>query len=169
VKRIVTFVFFATLMFALSMQAGAATLSLTSGATVGSPLSGFIPTGAPNTFLGPGNLFPGLLIVSGYYGATINYSIPGTNGSVTIDFFGGEAGFSDQFLYDSGAGYVMPPGFDHPGVPTVALAPNLASPLATFTAPLSGSGVLPFEFRVNGLTGGLVVAAGRAKAAGGGA
>jgi hypothetical protein len=153
VKRIVTFVFFATLMLRCRCRLVRRRSVSRRVRRWGHPYRDLFPPGAeyvPRSW----QSVPGLLIVSGYYGATINYSIPGTNGSVTIDFFGGEAGFSDQFLYDSGAGYVMPPGFDHPGVPTVALAPNLASPLATFTAPLSGSGVLPFEFRVNGLIGG---------------
>jgi len=48
----------------------------------------------------------------------------------------------------------MPPGFDHTAPPSRTISASLAAPLATFTAPLSGVGVLPFEFMINGLVGG---------------
>jgi hypothetical protein len=152
VKRIATFVFFAAVMLTLSMNVGAATLSLLPGPTAGTPASGSISS-VNNAFLGPGGLLV-LPTISGYFGSTVNYSVVSPGESVTIDFFGGEAGFNDQLLYNSGAAFVVPPGFGHSGVPTTLIAPSLASPLATFTAALTGSGTLPFEFMVNGLVGG---------------
>jgi len=153
VKRIVTYVFLAAVMSALSMNAGAATLSLSPGATVGSPVPGAISS-VNNAFLGPGNLLT-LPSVVGYFGSTVNYSVIGP-GSITIHFYGGEAGFNDQLLYNSGSGFVLPAGFGHSGVPTTLIASSLAAPLATFTAGLTGSGVLPFEYMVNGAVDGAI-------------
>jgi hypothetical protein len=154
VKLIWNFLIVAAIVLAVTTNLSAATLSLTAGASVGSPAAGTISAGlATNAFLGPGNLFPALPTIAGYFGSTINYSVVGP-GSVTIDFFGGEAGFHDQFLYDSGGGFVMPSGFDHAGSPLVVIAPDTSTPLATATFGLaSGSGILPFEFMVNGVVG----------------
>jgi len=155
VKRIWSFLIFAAIVLAVSTNLGAATLNLTAGASIGSPVAGTISAGlATNAFLGAGNLFPALPTIAGYFGSTINYSVVGAGSSVTIDFFGGEAGFHDQFLYDSGGGFVMPPGFDHSGAPLTLIAPSLLAPLASVTFGLaSGSGILPFEFMVNGVAG----------------
>ena len=137
----------AVLMF-LSTEATAASLNIVGG------IANIAPSGvAPDDFIGTGNLFPGLPTIIGFYGSTITYNVIGA-GNVTIDFFGGEAGFHDQFLYDAGSGFQMPAGFDHVGSPSREIAASLASPLATFSAPLTGSGVLPFEFRINGVVDG---------------
>jgi hypothetical protein len=154
VKRILNFLFFAAIVLAVSTNLSAASLNLTAGASLGSPLAGVIPTGVvPNDFLGAGHLFPLLPTISGYFGSTINYSVSGVGSSVTIDFFGGEGSFHDQFLYDSGAGFVMPPGFDHSGSPILDVSTSLALPKSSVTFGLSGSGVLPFEFMINSVAG----------------
>jgi hypothetical protein len=147
-KRILSCMLVAGFMLALATGASAASFTLTAGATIGSPLAGIIPTGAPNAFMGPGNLFPGQLTMGGYYGSTVNYNVSGL-GSVTVEFFGGEAGFNDQFQWSG----VTPPGFTHTGVPLIVIAPSLAAPIMTFSAPLAGSGALPFNFLVNGVAG----------------
>lgn len=132
----------------LRVHAEAASLNIVGGVPNVAP-SGVVP----DDFIGPGNLFPALPAIMGFYGSTITYNIVGA-GSVTFDFFGGEAGFHDQFLYNPGSGFIMPAGFDHSGSPQTVISASLASPLATFSVPLTGSGVLPFEFSVNGLVGG---------------
>jgi hypothetical protein len=155
VKRILNSLFLAIVVLAVSTSLGAASLTLTGGPSPGTPVAGSIPASvASNHFVGAGNLFPGLSSISGYFGSTVNFSVEGIGSSVTFDFFGGEAGFHDQFLYDSGAGYVMPAGFDHAGDPVTVITPSLAVPLASATFGLSGSGVLKFEYLVNGLAGG---------------
>jgi hypothetical protein len=148
VKHIVQVLTLTALVF-LSAEATAASLNIVGG------IANVAPSGvAPDDFIGPGNLFPGLPAIMGFYGSTITYDVTGI-GQVTIDFFGGEAGFHDQFLYNAGSGFQMPPGFDHVGgSPTRVIAASLASPLATFSAPLTGSGVLPFEFSINGIVDG---------------
>jgi len=150
VKRTICLITLTTMMLLLlSVGASAASLNIVGG------IPNVTPSGvAPDDFIGPGDLFPALLTIEGFYGSRIDFNVSGA-GSVTIDFFGGEAGFHDQFLYNSGSGFVMPPGFDHSGSPDRLISASLGSPLApTFVAPLSGTGVLPFEFMINGLIGG---------------
>jgi len=138
--------FMVALMLGVATSASAASFSLTAGATGGSPVAGTIPlVASTNSFFGPGNLFPGQLTMGGWFGSTVNYSVVGL-GSVTVEFFGGEAGFNDQFQWNG----ATPAGFGHSGSPVLAIAPSLAAPLATFTAGITGSGVLPFQFMVNG-------------------
>ena len=146
-KKVLGCIFVVALMLAAATGASAASFTLTAGATVGSPLSGTIPfLPLTNGFLGAGNLFPGQVTMGGWFGSTVNYSVSGV-GSVTVEFFGGEAGFNDAFQY---AG-VTPAGFGHSGVPPAVFAPSLAAPLATFTTAIAGSGILPFQFSVNGV------------------
>jgi len=158
-KRILSSMFLAALMLAIATGASAANFTLTPGATLGSPAAGTIPGGGSNDFLQPSAtaIFP-LSNIGGYYGSTVNYSVIGT-GLVTFEFFGGEAGFHNQFFYNDGSGFALVTDgvtpFDHSGTPSVVIAPNLASPLSTKSYAISGSGVLPFEFMVNGLAGGL--------------
>jgi len=148
-KHVIQVLALLTVIEFFSAESTAASLNIVGG------ISNVAPSGvAPDDFIGPGNLFPALPTIMGFYGSTILFNVSGS-GSVTIDFFGGEAGFHDQFLYNAGSGFVMPPGFDHTAPPSRIIASNLASPLATFSAPLSGVGVLPFEFMINGLVGGL--------------
>ena len=154
-KRILSSMFLAALMLALVTGAQAASFTLTPGATAGSPLAGTIPGGGSNDFLAPnaGAIFT-LTNIGGYYGATVNYNVVGIGASVTFEFFGGEAGFHDQFFYDSGAGYALVPGFDHTGTPAKLIAANLTSPLASQTYGLAaGTDVLKFEFVVDNFSG----------------
>jgi len=142
--------FVVALMLAAVTGASAASFNLTAGATPLSPQPFHIPLVAlTNGFLGPGNLIPGQTTMGGWFGSTVNYSVTGV-GSVTVEFFGGEAAFNDAFQW---AG-VTPAGFQHTGVPPTLYAPSLAAPLAVFSTSIAGSGVLPFNFIVNGLVGG---------------
>jgi hypothetical protein len=148
VKHIIQALTLLTALTLSSTEATAASLNIVGG------ISNVAPSGvAPDDFIGPGNLFPALSTIMGFYGSTITYNVSGA-GSVSIDYFGGEAGFHDQFLYNTGSGFVMPPGFDHTAPPSRIVAASLAAPLASFAAPLSGFGILPFEFMINGLVGG---------------
>jgi hypothetical protein len=148
VKHIVQVLTLLTVLTFVSAEATAASLNIVGG------IANVAPSGvAPDDFIGSGNLFPALPTIMGFYGSTITYNVSGA-GSVSIDFFGGEAGFHDQFLYNTGSGFVMPPGFDHTAPPSRIIAASLAAPLASFAAPLSGVGILPFEFMINGLIGG---------------
>jgi len=147
-KRVIQVLILLTVPLLFSAESTAASLNIIGG------IPNVAPSGlAPDDFIGPGNLFPALPTIMGFYGSTITYSVSGV-GSVTVDFFGGEAGFHDQFLYNSGSGFIMPVGFDHSGSPQRVISASLGSPLATFTTALSGSGVLPFEFSIGGLVGG---------------
>jgi hypothetical protein len=143
--------FLAVFMLALANGARAASINLTGNGTSGTPVAGFIPSGAPgsNDFFGAGNLIPGQTTMGGYYGATVNFNVS-TGGSVTVEFFGGEAVFTDVFQW---SGSTPSPSFIHSGSPTRQIASSLSSPIATFGTALSGSGVLPFSFLVNGVSG----------------
>src|SRR3954462_9900986 len=143
-KRILSSMFLAALMLALATGASAATFNIVGGAV------GTIPNGGSNIFLQPGQLLGSLPTVAGYYGAQIGYSVIGT-GSITIDFYGGEAGFTNQFQYE---GFTPSPLFIHTGTPTIDVSTSIGSPLATFTTGISGAGLLPFNYMVNGLVGG---------------
>ena len=147
-KRILGCMFVVALMLAVATGASAASFNLTAGAQgAGTPIPGAIPlTANTNAFFGPGNLFPGQLTMGGWFGSTVNYGVSGV-GSITVDFFGGEAGFNDQFQYNG----VTPAGFAHTGSPLVQIAASLVAPLATFTTAITGSGVVPFQFLVNGV------------------
>lgn len=112
-------------------QAGFFTLN---GGTAGTIPGG----GGANDFLVP--LFGGAPSLTGYYGSQISAVLPvGT--TITFDFFGAEAGFHNEFNF---FGSEL---FDHPG--GTIIAPNLASPLATFSQLLTGAGLLPFSFDFN--------------------
>jgi hypothetical protein len=157
-KRILSSMFLAALMLALATGASAATLTIAAGATSGSPLAGTIPNGGTNDFLTPqSTAIFGTNTLGGYYGSTVNYSVVGT-GSVTFEFFGGEASFHNQFFYNDGSGMALVTDgvtpFDHSGTPSLLIAPSLALPFSTKSYSISGSGLLPFEFMVNGLAGG---------------
>jgi hypothetical protein len=146
--------FLAALMLAVATGAHAATFTLTPGATGGSPLAGTIPGGGNNDFLQPNSsaIFP-FATLGGYYGSTVNYSVVGIGASVTFEFFGAEAGFHNQFLYDDGSGFASL--FDHPASPSKVIATDLSTPLVpAITKAISGSGILQFEFMVQGLVGG---------------
>ncbi len=142
-KRILTLMFVAAMMLVLTTAAQAGTLTISGGT------SGFIPGGAPasNTFL-DGVFFPGLTTIQGYYGSQILYTVLGI-GNVTIDYFGAEAGFHNQFLY---AGVLPNAGFDH----TAGLqkAVNNTTPIssASFALASGTSAILDFSYSVNGAT-----------------
>jgi hypothetical protein len=144
-KRILSSMFLAALMLALATGAHAATFNIIGGT------AGTIPNGGSNIFLQPGQLLGSLPTVSGYYGAQIGYSVAGI-GTITMDFYGGEAGFTNIFQYN---GSTPNADFIHTGSPTIVVSTNIGSPLATSTANLTGTGLLPFNFMVNGLVGGL--------------
>lgn len=114
-----------------AQSANAAFINL-SGGTAGS-----IPGGAVNEFIPV--LFTGPTI-GGYYGSQISLDVPG-QATVTIDFFGAEAGFVNRFYLD-GSNL-----FTHGG--GLHIAPNLGSPLATYSTDTLASGLLPFRFSYN--------------------
>jgi hypothetical protein len=94
--------------------------------------------GSPNAFIGP--LFPGPQI-GGYFGADIQLDVPMLS-SLVFDFFGAEAGFANSFSYDGPPN----PDFLHPG--GTVISTNLSTPIASFSVPFSGSGLLPFLFNI---------------------
>jgi len=141
-KRILSSMFLAALMLAVATGAHAANFAITGG------VAGLIPNGGSNTFLQPGALLDPLTTVSGYYGAQINYTVVGT-GTITIDFFGGEAGFRDEFQYLG----VTPTDFVHSGTPVNDPSTSLGSPKATFATSISGTGLVPFQYLVNSVVG----------------
>lgn len=112
-------------------SANAAFINLTGGT------AGSIPGGAINEFIPL--LFAGPTI-GGYYGSQITLDVP-TQSLVTIDFFGAEAGFVNKF-YLNGSKL-----FTHNG--GLNIAPNLGSPLGTFSTDTLASGLLPLRFSYN--------------------
>ena len=118
---------------ASSVQAGNITLV---GGT-----AGVIPSGTGVNDYVTSGLFAGP-VIGGYYGSQISIDIS-TPSLTTIQFFGAEAGFNNEFNFEKTE------LFDHPG--GTIISPNLLSPLGTFsTTALFGSGLLSFSFDVNG-------------------
>jgi hypothetical protein len=131
-KSICRLLVLATIAIALGSPAYAAPFTLSGGT------AGTIPgTNGNNNFIG--TLFNGPQI-GGYFGSQILFNaFPGS--TLMIDFFGAEAGFVNNFLY-SGTNV-----FTHTG--GLNIASNLNTPKATYSTTISGSGTLPFQFRVN--------------------
>jgi hypothetical protein len=122
----------ASIACALGSPAYAGPITLSDG------VAGTIPKGARNDFIP--ELFGGPKI-GGYFGSEILFSVPGLS-NLVIDFFGAEAGYVNKFSY-SGSTVFTHSGGTH-------LASSLGSPLATFSTTISsGSGLLPFNFKVN--------------------
>jgi hypothetical protein len=116
--------------------ASAASITLTGGT------AGSIPAGA-----GVNNLIPAVLpgpLIGGFYGSQIDFAVLGPS-IITFDFFGGEADFSNEFNYNGSQLFAHAPG--------TLVSPNIASPLASFSFGLNGSGLLSFVFDVHGDTG----------------
>ncbi len=146
-KRIFAGIFVATLMLAITTGANAANLTIVPGS------GGVIPTPGgvvPNDFLGGVNMFSTIASVTGYYSSNILFTVAGA-GSITIDFFGGEAGFNDAFVYNGST----PAGFVHTGSPTRVIAPNSSSPLASLTTGIGPgtNALLPFAYTINAVLG----------------
>jgi hypothetical protein len=134
-KRFINLMFVVGVGLALATGANAATMSLEGGT------AGTIPGGATNNFISSG-LFPGP--IGGYFGSQIR--VDGLDAAPwTLEFFGAEAGYHNEFNW-FGSEY-----FDHPG--GTIIAPNLASPLATISGFIWGSGQLPFSFDINSDSG----------------
>ena len=107
-----------------------------SGGTAGS-----IPDGSVNDFIP--SLFPGPQI-GGYYGATLLIDVP-VSSALVVDFFGAEAQWVNSFsLFATTL-------FTHSG--GMVIAPDLSSPLGSFSMSFVGTGVLPFGFSVDGGAG----------------
>jgi hypothetical protein len=100
--------------------------------------AGTIPgTHAQNNFIG--TLFGGPQI-GGYFGTQILFNAaPGSK--LTLEFFGAEAGYVNNFVYSGSTIFTHNGGLN--------IAPSLSSPKATFTTTIGGSGPLPFQFKVN--------------------
>lgn len=127
----------AVLVLAIPSLGHAGTINIVGGT------AGTVPAGSGlNNFIGP-TFFPGPSI-GGFFGSRLDVNVTGPS-IVTIDFFGAEADFSNQF--DLGAVQI----FDH--APGTLISPNPSSPLGTFSAPLLGLGLLAFRFDIHSHTG----------------
>ena len=107
--------------------------------TLSGGVAGTIPGGSESNEFIPG-FFAGP-IIDGYYGSQITVNVS-TLSSLTLEFFGAEAGFHNEFLL---AGSEL---FDHPG--GTIIAPSLTMPLRSFATTIVGTGALPFSFEVGG-------------------
>lgn len=100
-------------------------------------VAGVIPVGP----LGSNQFIPDLTAgptIGGYYGAQL--ALVGGPADILVEWYGGEAGFHNRFLWSG-----FPP-FIHPGGDTTGATPDGA-----FTDDLVPSGLLPFSFLVNGI------------------
>jgi hypothetical protein len=98
---------------------------------------GTIPAGSgDNNFIDAGFF---LASIGGSYGASVDLNVVGP-AIVTVDFFGGEADFDNQFT----AGGTL---FNH--APGTDISPNLSSPLATANFPALLLGLLAFQFNTD--------------------
>jgi hypothetical protein len=128
----------AAICLGLAAPAQAAFLEI-SGGTFGQ-----IPGGTgSNEFLNP--LFGGASQLNGYFGAQLLADVPG-GGTITINFYGAEAGFTNAFEF---FGSTL---FTHNG--GTVIAGSLGSPLDSFSSPIVGSGLLPFSFLTDQGVGG---------------
>lgn len=120
----------AAICLGLSAPAQAAFLEIDGGTF------GQIPGGSgTNEFLNP--LFGGTAQLNGYFGAQLLADVP-AGGTLTINFYGAEAGFTNVFQL---VGSTL---FTHNG--GTVIAGSLGSPLDSFSTPIAGSGLLPFSF-----------------------
>jgi hypothetical protein len=131
-KRIFNYILMIAVVVALATGANAAPISLIGGT------AGTIPGGATNDFISSG-LFAGPQI-GGYYGSQIQVNVPVLS-TLTIDFYGAEAGFHNEFNFAASE------LFDHAG--GTIIASSLALPLDTYATTIVGAGLLPFRFDVN--------------------
>ncbi|MFH2047233.1 MAG: PEP-CTERM sorting domain-containing protein [Pseudomonadota bacterium] len=138
-KRIINFIFILGVALALAASANASPIKLSGGT------AGTIPGGAINEFIDTG-LFSGP-IIGGYYGSQIMVDVP-SGASITLDFFGAEAGYHNEFNF---FGSEL---FAHTGGEIIAT--NLTVPLGTYSSVIAGSGVLPFSFDINSDTTSLI-------------
>ena len=129
--KVTTYIMAAAFAIALTAPAKANFITLSGGT------AGAIPGGSEsNEFIS--GLFAGP-IIGGYYGSQITVNVP-TLSSLTLEFFGAEAGFHNEFLL------VGSELFDHPG--GTIIAPSLTMPLGSFATTILGTGTLPFSFEV---------------------
>ena len=127
----------ALLLLASPVAAFGTTLTIAGGT------AGTIPAGGPtpNDFIGP--LFAGPFI-GGFYGSELDVTVP-VGSLLRIDFFGGEASFTNQFDLLGPALFTHNPG--------TSISANLASPLGTSSSTilsLGPLGRLAFRFDANG-------------------
>ncbi|WP_368744670.1 PEP-CTERM sorting domain-containing protein [Desertibaculum subflavum] len=120
---------------AVAAPANAAFLSIDGGTF------GQIPGGTgENDFLNP--LFGGASQLNGYFGSDLLINLP-VQGTVTVNFYGAEAGYTNTFSL--GGGLIT---FTHNGGtgPDSVIAGSLASPLDSDSVVGSGVGLLTFSF-----------------------
>ena len=132
------------------MITGLVAAGLLTAATAASALTlGTIPNGASNEFItNSASLAPGTLI-EGYYGAQI-LLIAGSNTTITVDYFGSEAGYINEFTLN-GSSLFSTPGTDDAGVWNTYGA---SSPPAPDTTTVSvAPGLIDFSFLINGVLG----------------
>jgi hypothetical protein len=131
------------LLVALSLTSFLAAPVWAAPITIVGGTPGTIPVGGTNQYIGP--LFAGPL-VGGYFGGDISVNVPLLS-TLTVEFFGAEAGFHNEFnLFATEL-------FDHAGGLTISA--SLAAPLGSFVTNLVGAGLLPFDFDVNNDAGGV--------------
>ena len=130
-KRFINILFAVGVVVVLTTGANA-TMSLVGGT------AGTIPGNiAQNDFIATG-LFSGP--IGGYFGSQIR--VDGLSQTpYTLEFFGAEAGYHNEFNWNSVE------RFYHPG--GTVIAPSLTSPLGTYSGLFTGTGNLPFRFDVN--------------------
>ena len=113
--------------------------------TLSGGTAGTIPRGAVNEFLSAG--YFGGPAIGGYFGTQVEFNVP-LGGTLTIEFFGAEAGYTNQFAYN---GSTL---FTHNG--GTVIGSNLGSPLASYSTGISGAGTLDFAFIYNSGAGSLL-------------
>ena len=132
-KRMLKFVFAVALVGALATGAGAYTAGTIPS---GHGINDFIPLfGATHTEIG------------GYYGGQLYLSGGGGAATITADYFGAEASYTNTFDWNSGAGYITQ--FTHTSGNDI---PATLTPLDTHILNVS-DGLLPFRFSYNATAG----------------
>lgn len=131
-KRSIAYMFLVAILTVFAGVANAGTITLVGG----SP--GTIPAGsATNEYIAQ---FGFSEPIGGYYDANVTVNLLQST-LFTFEFFGAEAEYLNEFW--SGVN-----SFAHPG--GTLLAPSLSEPLASFSLNISDSGILPFEFWIDG-------------------
>jgi hypothetical protein len=130
--RVTTYILVAAILAVAPTAPARADFITLSGGTAGT-----IPGGSESNEFIPG-IFAGSSI-GGYHGSQIVINVS-TLSSLTLEFFGAEAGYHNEFLL---AGSEL---FDHPG--GTIIAPSIAMPLGSFATTIVGTGTLTFSFEV---------------------
>ena len=131
-KRTMSYIFLIGILTVLAGVANAGTITLESGRM------GTIPGSfATNEYITPlGFSDP----IGGFYDANVTFNLLQST-LFTFEFFGAEASYQNEF-------WSVGNSFAHPG--GTHISSSLSSPVASFSLYMSGTGLLPFEFWING-------------------